>query len=388
MPRPKSAPKSAAEQLADRLTTKTERVPPIPPDDFLSTGCTLLNLAFTGHPDRGVPKGNYLYLVGDSGAAKTWLSFCLFAEAARNPHFADYRFVHDNAENGALMDVATYFGQGVVDRLEPPYKGVVGSETAQQFYHHLEINCRRGPCVYILDSMDAINDDADDEKFEAELHHYETGEGTIPGSMGMAKAKTNSRNINRVVKSLRHNGSILVVISQTRDKVGGNIPNQKTRGGGRALKFYAHLEAWLSVRGAITKTYLRKDREIGSYIQVDVQKNRVCGWEGKMPLVNFIKGYGVDDVGSVVDYLIDERHWVKPKTQAPAGRGRKQITSGDDDDGGKVIAAPEFDFVGRRDALIQRIQDVNGERELGQIAARLWREIIAGAMPDRKPRYT
>ena len=378
------ARKSNAQRLADRLTTPIPRVKPTPADDFLSTGCTLLNMAFTGHPDRGIPKGGYLYLVGDSGASKTWMTFCAFAEASRNNHFNGYRFVFDNAENGAMMDVNRFFGSRVVERLEPP-RLVDGepaySETVQEFYLNLETNCRQGPCVYVLDSMDALNDDADEQKFEAELKVF-GGESTpVPGSMGMNKAKTNSRSINRVVKALRKNGSILVVISQTRDKVGSHIPGQKTRGGGRALRFYAHLEAWLSVRETIVRTYLRKPREIGAKIQIDVQKNRVNGWEGKVPLIPFIKGYGVDDVGSCVDYLLDERHWTGAKS------GRPSVAS-DDNETGKTFTAPEFDFTGTREQLIQRIQDESDEWDLRQLVSQVWRDIVAGATPNRKPRYT
>lgn len=369
MARPKKPAKSAAERTADRLTAAAPRVAPVPPEDFLSTGCTLMNMAFSGHPDRGVPKGTYWYVIGDSGASKTWMTFTLFAEAARNPNFAGYRFVHDNAENGALMDVERYFGAGVRDRLEPPAVKngrAANSSTVQEFYMHLEQNCRRGPCVYALDSMDALNDDSDEAKFLAELKKFETGVGDPPGSMGMAKAKTNSKNINRAAQSLRDTGSILAVISQTRDKVGGHIPGMKTRGGGRALKFFAHLETWASVRGPITKAHHGKDREVGAYIKVDVQKNRVSGWEGKFEFA-FAKGYGVDDPGSNVDYLVEECHWAESK---------------------KVITAPEFDFAGKREDLVRKIQDAGDDWELSRLVERVWNEIVAGAAPRRKPRYT
>ena len=373
-----------SDDLAESLTTAVPRVPAIPVEDFLSTGCTLMDLAFSGRLKCGVPKGNYLYLVGDSGSTKTWMAFNLYAEAARNKNFADYRFVFDNAENGALMDTTKYFGAAVTERLEPPHTDKDGepvySETAQQFYMHLEMNCRQGPCIYVLDSMDALNDDADEAKFEAEVTKYETGKGQPPGSMGMAKAKTNSKNINRVVQALRPNGSILVVISQTRDKVGGMFPGQKTRGGGKALKFFCHLEAWTSVRGPITARYKGKEREIGATIKVDVQKNRVSGWEGKFEL-EFIKGFGVDDLGTCVEYLLEEKYW-KPARKA------KGSPSADDGDGkSKTFAAPEFDFEGGKDDLIAKIQADGDEYELQMLVAKVWQDIVTNAAPVRKPKY-
>lgn len=380
------ARRSKADRIADELSAYVPRIEAPPPQDFLSTGCTLMNLAFSGHPQRGVPKSNYLLLVGDSGSSKTWLTFMLCAEAARNRNFDKYRFVHDNAENGALMDLKQYFGAGVAERLEAPAvakdRTPIYSTTAQEFYIHLEQNCDRGPCIYVLDSMDALNDDADQKRFDAEVHKYETGEGKVQGTMGMEKAKTNSKNINRVVRALRTNGSILVVISQTRDKIGGMYPGQKTRGGGKSLKFFAHLEAWTSLRAPITKRYLGKEREVGATIKVDIQKNRVCGWEGKFE-VPFLKGYGVDDLGGCVEYLIEEKHWK---------RAKKEKTSDDtdddpDDDKGARFVAPEFDIVGTKEQIIQRVQRDGDERELQNLTAKVWHEIIDRAKPERKPKY-
>lgn len=369
--------KSNADALADRLTTPVPRVPPIPPEDFLSTGCTQLNLAFTGHPDRGVPKGTFLYLVGDSGSMKTWLAFTLFAEASRNKQFAKHRFVYDAPENGALMEVPHFFGPDAAKRIVPP-RGTkaapVFSETVQQLYYNIDDALDKGPCIYVCDSMDGLNADEDDAKFDAEKKAFEAGD-EVKGSYGMAKAKANSKNINRVVQRLRKTGSVLVVISQTRDKIGGMIPGQKTRSGGRALKFYAHLEAWTSVRAPLTRSHMGKVREYGSTIAIDVQKNRVCGWEGKLE-VPFIKGFGIDDVGGMVRFLIDEGYW-DVTGKRPVGGDVSSLT----------VTAPEFDFSGKPEALVQQIQVQDDEAELRSLAAGVWRAIVDGVAPKRKPKY-
>lgn len=356
---------AAAEEAAARLEKSTPRVPAVPDADLLSTGCTVLNLAFSGRPHGGVPKGAYLYVVGDSGSSKTWLGFNLFAEAARNKHFANHRLIFDNAENGAWFHVADYFGQAVADRIEPPAPNRRGSETAQEFYFHLVGNARKGPCIYLLDSMDALDDEKDVEKFEAELSQFEGKSVKVPGSMGMEKAKTNSKNIKKATNPLDDHGSILVIVSQTRAKTNSHIPNQKTRAGGNALKFFAQIEAWTSVRGPLTKSYLGKDREIGALIRYDIQKNRMCGWEGKID-IPFIKGYGFDDLGASVDYLVEEGVW-----KETAGK----------------ITAPEFGFCGAREKLLRHVQDESEEYELARLVAARWKAVTAGAMPYRKPRY-
>ena len=360
---------SETDKAKARLTADAPRVPPIPPEDFVSSGLTVLNLAASGHPDRFVAKGHYLYLVGDSSSGKSWLSFQIFAEAARNRAFNKHRLVFDNAENGALMDVPRYFGQSVQDRLEPP-RGDAGdpsySSTIQEMFFNLDAALDAGPCVYVTDSVDALNADEDEEKFEEEKEAFEKGKDA-GGSYGMAKPKYISRNINRVVKRLRDTGSILVLISQTRDKVGGTIPGLKTRAGGRALKFYAHLEVWSSVRGPLKRTAAGKEREVGSQIQLDIQKNRISGWEGKIPLLPFFRQNGFDELGACVNFLVDEGYWKETK--------------------GK-ITAPEFDFEGRAETLISKVQAEDRDRELQLLVAKVWKDIETACAVNRRPRYS
>jgi len=363
--------------LEKKLTTPVPRTTAPPPDDFLSTGCTLLNLAFTGHPDRGVPRGKYLYIVGDSGSAKTWFTFSLFAEAARNPRFDKYRFVHDNAEDGSMIPVEKFFGAALVDRLKPPAGSVaypVYSDTVKDFYLNVAANVARGPCIYVLDSMDALTDESDEAVFEAELKRHRGGTGKVPGSMGMAKAKTNSKNINRLRRSLRATGSILVVISQTRDMI-ASIPGLKTRSGGKALRFYADLEIWTSVSEKLTRTHLGKKREYGTKIDARVKKNRVNGREGRVPPITFLTGYGIDDAGSLVDYLIDEGHW-------------KLKSSSSDKEGDGKVTAPEFGFQGTPEALVRHVQDEGAEPQLRALAAQVYEHVLSGLAPRRLPRYT
>ena len=58
------------------------------------------------------------------------------------------------------------------------------------------------------------------------------------GSYGTEKAKINSERLRPVVNALRKNGSILILISQSRDRIGfGAKFDPKTRGGGNAPTF-------------------------------------------------------------------------------------------------------------------------------------------------------
>ena len=383
VPKPDPVPKPAKKSRAEVLTAP---VKPPAPEDLLSTGCALLDAAFGG----GIAKGTYFYLVGDSGTSKSWSAFTMFAEAARNSAFKGYQFVFDNAENGALFDVPTYFGPNVLPRLKPPHPEYAGSPTLDAFYHNVEAAVARGPCVYVLDSMDALQPESEEENFDAKQHFHETGRGAadIKGSMGTAKAKLNAANICRIAnQTLRSNGSILVVISQTRDVLNGRFPGMRTRSGGRALKFFAHYEAWGRIKGVITGRARGKEREVGSLIEFDVQKNRGTGWEGKLPPVRFIKGYGLDDVGSSIAYLVDERHWGKAEEGVFPRGNKAPPVDGDGDESPKRIAAPEFDFAGTAAQLTAAIQEQGREAELSALVRVVWEQVRGEAAPKLKSRY-
>jgi len=335
--------------------------------DFVSTGSTLLNLACTGKPFCGFAKGKYYFLVGDSASGKTFLSLTCLAEASINPNFKNYRFIYDNNEDGALMDVQKFFGQGVSDRLEPPSidDGEPGySSTIEEFYFHVSDAIEQEkPFIYILDSMDSLSSKDEISKFEETTDAYRRGRETT-GSYGDGKAKKNSSNLRRLLTPLRKSGSILIIINQTRDNLGFGF-EKKTRSGGKALRFYACLEMWSAIRSKIYKTIKGKKRQLGILCQVAIKKNRITGREREIT-VPIYHSFGIDDIGGCIDYLLGEGHW-----------GIK----------GKVIVAPEFEFKGMKEKLIRHIEDNRLEKDLRSIVGDVWNEIEDACALKRKKRY-
>ncbi|GAG08986.1 unnamed protein product, partial [marine sediment metagenome] len=147
-------------KLKAELRKKREK-PVINRDDWVSTGSVLLNLACSGRSYGGFAKGHYYFVVGDTASGKTFLSLTCLAEASINPNFDDYRFIYDNGEDGALMNIARFFGQRVADRMEPPAMEngePVFSRLAEDMYFHLDDAVEDGrPFIYIQDSMDVLD---------------------------------------------------------------------------------------------------------------------------------------------------------------------------------------------------------------------------------------
>ena len=352
-----------AKKIKKMLLAK-KRTQVISPGDYLSSGSSLLNLACTGDVKKCFLKGHYYYLVGDSQSGKTFLSLTCLAEAAINKAFDNHRFIFDNAEDGALMDIKHFFGNKVAGRIEAPGKKQVFSETIEDFYYHVDDAIKDGrPFIYILDSMDSLSSEAEKIKFQDQKKANRKNK-VITGSMGDGKAKKNSAGIRQLIPALKASGSMLIVISQTRDNMGFGF-EKKARSGGHALQFYAALEIWSSCGKKIEKTVKGKDRPIGVNTILKIKKNRVNGKDRQVEAPIYYS-IGFDDIGGCINYLLDENHWGLF---------------------GQTIKAPEFDFEGTKNGLIKKIESQKLENKLQLLVQTVWNEIEAACDPGRKMRY-
>lgn len=336
----------------------------------LSTGSTLLNLACTGDPNVGFLPGRYYFLVGDSASGKSFLALTCLAEAARNKCYDKYSLVFDNAEDGALMDMERYFGKDMAKRVAPPTEdknGPVYSTTIEEFYYHMDdLFSQNKPFIYILDSMDSLSSDSELEKFQEQKNAYRKGRD-IPGSYGDGKAKANSSGLRKLIPRLRGTGSILIIISQTRDNVGTFSFDKKTRSGGHALRFYASLELWSSIKGKIRKTVKGQEEHLGVICKVQVKKNRITGRERSIEIPIYYST-GIDDTGSCVNFLVERKHWSKD---------------------GSVIHAKEFGYKGSTEFIIEKVEKKEEElQELRKIVTNVWQEIEDACEVHRRMKYS
>ncbi len=331
----------------------------------LSTGSTLLNLSLTDDSSYGILTGHQYMLVGDSSSGKTWFCLSILAEATLCSDFNDYLLVYDNVENGALMNVEHFFGKDTARRMQDPSPSGC-SETVEDFYYNITDLLDSGRrFIYILDSQDALTSKDSNTKFDEQKKAAKKG-NKVAGSYGDGKPKIHSQNIRRVLAGLKKTGSILIMVSQTRDNLDGFGFETKTRSGGRAMKFYATTEIWTSI-GKNHKKKLDGGVRISTGIDciVNTKKNRITGRNNTvvLPIMNDI---GIDDVGSMVDYLCGIGHW-----------------SGD-----RKIEATELDVSLSRSALVRYIENEQESEIVKRVCQTQWRRIIEESKSGRLPKYS
>jgi RecA/RadA recombinase len=321
--------------------------------------------------------GRYYWVAGHSSSGKTFLALTTLAEASINPAFDRFDFIYDDVEDGALMDMERFFGKRMVERLMPPRGTKAAPEHShriEEFYANiddrLELAEKKGrQFIYVLDSMDALDSKYAEAKFK-ELKTEIRGGQKAKGDYGDGKAKINSQRIRNLVSRLRKTDSILIVLSQARDNIdGGMFDPEDVYAGGRALRFYSTVQITSRHGSKLKKKLGDKEVVVGSYCDIQLTKNRLNGTayrSFKMPIYYDV---GIDDVGSLVDYLVEWGRWPKNKQ-------------------GVIDASADWGGVAfTREKLIQWIDTNDMREDLETLAAETYASVQARLAITRKNKY-
>lgn len=376
--------KKKTETETEEMTVETTEMSPdmalrvskVNPDDYLSSGVTLLNLAATNHPDCFVKKGTYCLLVGESSAGKSYLATQILAEAANNPAFDDYELILDDCENGNLFDIAELFGNKLDSRLRAPEydsAGVpVNSASVEDFFGNVDnLITDKKKFIYVLDSMDSLTSSVSDKKFEEnkEKRQADLAKGRYTSDLsvgyGDGKAKVISSDLRRVVRRLTDSDSILIIISQVRQNITGYGPKY-IRSGGMALTFYCGVEVTIMGGSEVKKTVSGKERVLGHKAKATITKNRNTGLKTTVEFP-ILLGAGISDVDSVIDWLAVEGEIIKPARS------------------NGLWEFPKFDIKLNRDQLAHALEDRFDE--VKELVAERWGSILQSVMTVRKRRY-
>lgn len=269
------------------------------------------------------------------------------------------------------MSTAKYFGQALADRIEPPSVDDDGnpvySNTIEDFYFNLDDALNRSePCIYLLDSQDSLSSTYEQKRFQKRKKDIRAGREAT-GDVTDGKPKINSAGLRMAEAKLRDTGSILIITGHTKDNVGAlPFQPQKRTTGGRSLRYYAKMELWLSIGRSLNVKVKGKDRKIGIISKIRVVKNRAVGRDRTVEFPIYYS-LGIDDIEGCVDYLISEGYWKKNKSG--------------------IVKVSDFDFEGRKEPLIEHIENNNYEFDLKQTVADVWNEIEAACEVKRKPRF-
>jgi recombination protein RecA len=262
---------------------------------FIPTGCTLVDCIVGG----GWPFGRVVNIVGDKSVGKT-----LFAiEAAANcvKTFPKAKLWYRDAEGAFDVDYAASIGMPV-GRVDFGKKGIDTQwDTIEDIFEDLktvlddaEQDSEWVGGLYIVDSLDALSSRAALKRKVDE------------GSFGLEKVKILTQMFNQLCRRLKQARICLVLISQVREKIGMVMPGDKyTRTGGKALGHNVGVEVWLAQIGQEKKTIKGVERVVGTYVRAHCKKNKVGGAPFRKCDFLLRFGFGVDDLETNLNWLVE-----------------------------------------------------------------------------------
>jgi RecA/RadA recombinase len=281
--------------------------------NFVNSGSWALNLALTSNINTAYPIGRVINPVGDFSVGKTLMACELVNSLWYIEHLMNKKKVklyYDEPEFAFDLDLGKSFNMplpeiiGLRERL-PGFKLAKGerpfhtSKTAEDMYRNLmyisETESKNYDIVlYVIDSLDSLSD-------AREIEHIEK-KGVDKQDYGGGKARVLSQMFRNCIEGIHNSNVILYIVSQIRTNFGVTFGNKYSRSGGKALDHYASQIFWMNEIKKIT----HKDTKMNQGIEVElnITKNKVGERYNRLRF-NILSGYGVDNVGSAVDFLLE-----------------------------------------------------------------------------------
>jgi len=302
--------------------------------NYASTGSLLLDLAVGGGMGLGYPYGRVVNVVGDKSAGKSFLAMELIA-AELHKRKGKLRVNYDDAETGCTFDTKTLYDIDLEEYQEYNSDVIERFDGNTQLFMDSVKPSQHG--IYCLDSLDGLSDKDTEEqadKIKKSTESYNSGKGEGKKESGSYKLGTPAHLSKQYFKALTNKLAkrkvLLMIVSQIRMKLNAGMFEKPTqRAGGKALDFYAHTCLWLYTAYKIKKDGLT----IGVIVKAVTEKSKTPR-PFRQVIFPLYFTYGIDDIGSCVDFLFDLRggdfKLTKAKNEIPwAGdNGDKPIMSG------------------------------------------------------------
>jgi len=376
-----ASPESVAAQVAERAARPVEKrvATEIDPDRLLNSGITLLNLACSGRIEGAFEMGDIITVPGSSSAGKTALMLTTMASAANMPLFDKHDLLFDDVESALRFDIPYLFGKKAAARIQPPAFWSTGaprnSKTIEEVKGTILTRCsKKKPFIYCGDSLDALTCDAElDRAFKQAIEMAKEDPDKrkeIAGSYNTEKARL-IHELFRIIKDeVAYNNSIVFFTQQLKQNF-SNIPfAPKFRTtGGEGPFFFSSIQIWMNKQETLKKNKLK----IGSLVGADVRKNKLNGILREVTFPVYYQLPGLDDVGSMVDFLIEQDFWKKKNNEYVAE--------------GLGIQGTRPKTTGEVGTLIEQIESQNLERRLRRLVGQAWHEREESANLHRKPRF-
>jgi recombination protein RecA len=245
--------------------------------EFIHTGSYVLDAIMGG----GLPKGRIVEIYGDTSTGKSLIAAQACASIQRAGGIAVYIdtetavSTHIMRAVGVDVDKLVYTAPGTVEDVFATIEDILANEEIK--------DC---DILVVWDSIAATSSKAEREKATGETGY-------------LTQSRTISQGLRKNAGIISKRKMAVLLLNQTRTKIGVLFGDKVATFGGMAPAFYASIRVELSSHKPIQD---EDKREIGIHIKAKVKKNKIAKpfLEAEFP-VYF--GHGIHDYESIFDFL-------------------------------------------------------------------------------------
>lgn len=324
----------------------------------LSTGSDLLDLASGG----GYGFGKMVNLIGDKSSGKTLLATECIARAYER-FGKTLHWYYNDCESGFSFDTKKIYGLDIV-----PYEEKDESETIEHMIMDLKKRIydkpSTDPMIYVVDSVEGMTCQAEISRSEDRDKALQAGKTYDVGSYNTEKSRLMNEFFRLHINDLRKTNTLLIMVSQIRDKMGVTFGEKTCRQCEKALDFYASQVIKLRECEKMKKTVSGVTYPIGVCIEAHVKKNKL-GIPFKKAFIEILFDYGVDNTSANLSYLYD--------LVTETGKSRKAID----------VTWEDIQFK-KKEKLLAYIEKKDGEKKVLKAVTKKWDGILSKLEPKRK----
>ena len=327
----------------------------------IKTGSTILNCIV----GDGFPVGKVLNIVGDKSSGKSFLA-CEIINSAVNQYGKKLKWFYDDCEGGFNFNTKEIYGFDIMKDEFMASDSV--EELGIKINEELDKLKNNEMLVYVVDSLDGLSSLAEKERDIKRTKSFKQG-SKITGSYGLEKQSYISEFFRLNINKIKNKNCLLIIISQVRENIGVMFGSKYKRTGGKSLDHYAHTVLWLAEVEKIKK----KNRVTGVTVKAKTTKSKTTR-PFREGFIDILFDYGVDEVGSNLDFLYDLR----------TDRGKRKKT--EKTLSWKIKEKDKKNFEDR-EKLIAFIEDNDLEIKLSGKVKEKWELIEESIRPKRKKKF-
>lgn len=228
--------------------------------EWISSGCSMLDLAISNRPYGGFPVGRITEITGLEASGKSLLAAHTLAETQKKGGLA----VYIDTESATSSEFLTAIGVDLKTMLYVPLETIEEIfETIETIVEGVRKSDKDRLVTIVVDSIMGAS-----TKIEMAAEYDKDGYAT-------SKSIILSKAMRKVTNWIARERICLIFTNQLRTKLGVSFGDQWTTSGGKAIPFHASVRLRLKNTGMIKAKVNSVEQVVGSKTNVQVVKNRM-----------------------------------------------------------------------------------------------------------------